>query len=63
MEKDILVIKRIMFGYEDYVKPLKVSNETHARVKALAEQTNRPLSEVANLLVNFALERVKIEEE
>lgn len=52
-----------MFGYEDYVKPLKVSNETHARVKALAEQTNRPLAEVSNMLVNFALERVKIEEE
>ena len=63
MEKDVLRISRITFGYDDYVKPLKLAADTHARVKELAERTNRPLSEVANLLVNFALARVEIAEE
>ena len=62
MEKDILIIKKEAFGYEDYVKPLKVSTELHRQVKELAEETNQPLSKVSCLLVEFALKYVKIEE-
>ena len=35
---DVLVIKRDNFSAEDYMKPLKVSNELHTRVKALADE-------------------------
>lgn len=61
--KDELVITKVTFGYADYIKPLKVSVETHAKVKHLAEATRRPISEVANILIEFALSHVKIEEE
>lgn len=60
---DVLKISKVTFGCEDYMKPLKVSTRTHARVKDLADRTNRPISEIANMLVDFALERVEITEE
>ena len=61
MEKDILIIKRETFSNENYMKPLKVSTELHTRVKTLADETNQPLSKIACALVEFALERVKVE--
>lgn len=41
-EKNVLVIKKENFDYENYMKPLKVSTELHAKVKALADEVNQP---------------------
>ena len=59
---DVLVIKRDNFSAEDYMKPLKVSNELHTRVKALADEANPPLSKVSCQLVEFALAHVRVED-
>jgi len=58
---DVLIIKKENFNYEDYMKPLKVSTELHSRVKAIADECNQPLSKISCLLVEFALDRIKIE--
>lgn len=60
---DVLKISKAAFGGDEYMKTLKVSPQNHARVKELSDMTNRQISEVANLLVEFALARVQITEE
>ena len=59
---DKLIIKKEDFASEAYMKTLKVSTDLHSEVKALADKTNQPINKIACLLVEFALERVKIEE-
>lgn len=63
MTKDVLIIKKSSSIYNECYKTLKVSPSTHERVKKIAEQTNRNINEIATMLVNFALERVKVDEE
>jgi len=60
--KDILIIKKEVFSNEDYMKTLKVSPELHTRVRMLAEETKQPISKIACALVEFALNRVVVEE-
>ena len=61
--KNVLIIKRDTFSNEDYMKPLKVSTELHSRVKALADEANQPLSKISCLLIEFALENAKVEDQ
>lgn len=62
-DKDVLIIKRETFSNEDYMKPLKVSNELHSKVKALADEANQPLSKISCMLIEFALVHVQIQDE
>ncbi len=62
MPNDMLVIKKVNPRCEDYLKTLKVSPQNHDRVKNLAEMTGRQINEVANTLVQYALDRVIVEE-
>lgn len=61
MGNDVLIIKKETFINEDYMKTLKVSTELHTKVKQLADESNQPLSKISCMLVEFALDRVKIE--
>lgn len=61
MEKDVLIIKRETPLNSSSWRPITVSVEAYQNVKALAEETNLPISKVAGMLINFATERVVIE--
>lgn len=60
--KDKLVIKKYLTSYDGGKKTLKVMPETHAKVKKLSEDTNRGVNDLAEMLINFALKYVEIEE-
>lgn len=60
--RDVLVIRKENFSNDDYMKMLKVPPELHARVRQLADETKQPISKVSCALVEFALNRVVIEE-
>jgi hypothetical protein len=65
MEKnsdDVLVIKRWNSGNTDYMLPLKITVDLHAQVKAIAKESNQPLSKVACQLIEFALAHVEVED-
>lgn len=59
---DTLIIKKSSNLYNECYKTLKVSPNTHEQVKKIAEQTSRNINEIGTMLVNFALERVVIED-
>lgn len=42
-------------------RPIAVSAENYRKIKMIADETNRPISKVAGLLLDFALENVVIE--
>ena len=60
MTKDLVLIKKHSYAKTKGLKTLKVSPELHARVWNLAMETNQLISDVACLLVAFALDHVKI---
>lgn len=61
-KSNVLIIKKENFSNEEYMKTLKVSTELHTKVKQIADSTNRQLSNVACMLVEFALEHTQIED-
>lgn len=61
MEKDVLTIKREAPIDSNGWRPITVSAEAYQSVKALAEETNLPISKVAVMLISFGMERVVIE--
>ena len=61
-EKDVLIIKKDPFLSEVYPKPLKITTELHSKVKDIAYKTNEPIHKIACMLINFALDHVKIED-
>lgn len=63
MSKDVLVIHKSKDIYNECYKTLKVSPSTHEKVKRLADSVNKNINEISSKLVEFALERVVIEEE
>lgn len=62
-ENDVLIIRKSKNPYNEFYKTLKVSPEIHERVKKLAEEVNKNINELSTRLVEFALERVHIEED
>jgi len=42
-------------------RPITVSTENYRKIKMIADETNMPISKVAGLLLDFALENVVIE--
>lgn len=59
-DKDVLVIKKENPSGSGW-RPVTVSVEVYQAIKALAEETNMPLSKVAGMLIEFAMARVVIE--
>lgn len=59
-ERDVLVIRKdatLGTGW----RPVTVSTEIYQTIKSLADEANLPLSKVACMLIDFAVERVVIE--
>lgn len=44
------------------MKTVWITEETHAKVKQLALETNRPMIELFSLLIDFALGNVEVKE-
>ena len=59
-DKDVLVIKKEDPAGSGW-RPVTVSVEVYTTVKALADETNMPISKVAGMLIEFAAARVVIE--
>ena len=45
---------------DNQYKNLRVYKETHEQVKQLAKDTNQDITVLAQILISFALERVKV---
>lgn len=59
MEK--LVIKKEAAPIKDGWRPITISDSNYKSIKLIADETNMPLSKVAGILLEFALENVIIE--
>lgn len=58
---DKLVIKKEELQSSDGWRPITVSNSHYNSIKLIADETNMPISKVAGMLIEFALENVVIE--
>lgn len=56
-----LVIKKESVVPSEGWRPIIVSIENYRKIKMIADETNMPISKVAGLLLDFALENVVIE--
>ncbi len=59
-KKDVLTIPRVNYEGVESMLPLKVTKELHSQVKSIAQESGLSLSTVACMMIEFAVERVKI---
>lgn len=60
---DILIIRKWSAGSTDYMLPLKITADLHARVKEISKITNQPISKIACQLIEYALAHTVVEGE
>lgn len=60
-DKDVLILKKEEAQDNGGWRPITVSTNAYLTIKALAEETNQPISKIACMLIEFAVERVVIE--
>lgn len=59
-EKDLLIIQKEKYEGNTGWKPITVSVEIYNSIRSISEETNMPISKIAGMLIDFALERVVI---
>jgi len=60
-EKDTLVLKKETPQDSGGWRPITVSVQNYQIIKELAEESNMPISKVAGMMLEFAIERAVVE--
>lgn len=62
MNKELVINKKSLKGEDGHrVFSVRVKEKTVAQLDALAQETNRSRNELVNILLDYALENIKVE--